>query len=120
MADLLSLKAYVPARKFDQSRRFYAALGFTESPGWGGTADFTCDGHTFRLQNFYVRDWAENFMLVMDVADVATWHARARAMLGSDRFVGMRIQGPMPVGDATVLHIWDPSGVLLILVQSPA
>ena len=40
-----SLKPYVPARDFDLSKRFYVALGFTMSEGWGGTADFALNGH---------------------------------------------------------------------------
>ncbi|MDN5882328.1 MAG: lactoylglutathione lyase [Nitrosospira sp.] len=80
-----SLRPYVPARDFELSKRFYAALGFTMSEGWGGTADFTLNGCGFRLQDYYVKDWANNFMFVVGV------------------------------DDAMVLHVLDPSGVLLVL-----
>jgi hypothetical protein len=33
--------------------------------GWGGTADFELNGHRFRLQDYYVQDWADNFMVFM-------------------------------------------------------
>ena len=59
------LKAYAPAKDFELSKRFYAALGFAMSEGWGGTADFELNGNRFRLRNYYVKDWADNFMLVM-------------------------------------------------------
>jgi hypothetical protein len=58
-------KVYMPAKDFELSKRFYAALGFSMSPGWGGTADFELGGHRFRLQDYYVRDWANNFMVVI-------------------------------------------------------
>ena len=48
------LKAYVPAKNFEKSKRFYAALGFSMSEGWGGAADFELNGNRFRLQNYSV------------------------------------------------------------------
>lgn len=112
-----SLKPYVPARDFELSRRFYAALGFTMSEGWGGTADFALDGHAFRLQNYYVQDWANNFMFVIDVEDVEAWHQRALELLGSNAFAGMSVKAPELVDGATVMHVIDPAGVLLVFVQ---
>ena len=61
------LKPYVPARDFELSKRFYLALGFVMTPGWGGTADFELGGSRFRLQDYYVADWANNSMIVMTV-----------------------------------------------------
>jgi nitrogen fixation protein len=46
-------KVYVPAKDFEQSKRFYAALGFNMSEGWGGTADFELNGNRFRLQDTF-------------------------------------------------------------------
>ena len=111
------LKAYVPAKNFDESKRFYLALGFSMSDGWGGTADFELNGHRFRLQDYYVKDWADNFMMVMRVDDVGAWHARARELLGSGEFPSMRIRPPASVDHFSVLHVVDPAGVLLIFVQ---
>lgn len=46
-------KVYVPAKDFEESKRFYAALGFNMSEGWGGTtADFELNGNRFRLQDY--------------------------------------------------------------------
>lgn len=114
---IIDLKAYVPARDFELSKRFYQALGFTMSEGWGGTADFEMNGHRFRLQNYYVKDWAENFMFVMGVEDIDAWHQRAREVIDGGQYPHARYAPPEPVGGARVLHIWDPCGVLLIFVQ---
>jgi len=115
--NITSLKPYVPARDFELSKRFYCALGFTMSEGWGGTADFAFNGHAFRLQDYYVADWANNFMFVMGVENVEAWHQHAVAMLESQEFAGMRVKAPESVDGSLVFHIWDPSGVLLVLVQ---
>ena len=112
-----NIKPYVPARDFELSRRFYSALGFSECEGWGGTADFTLDGHSFRLQNYYVSDWANNFMFVIEVESVESWHKRSIQLLESNVFPNMKVKAPEAVDDSLVLHIWDPSGVLLLFVQ---
>ena len=112
-----SLKPYVPAKDFELSKRFYTALGFTMSDGWGGTADFALTGHAFRLQDYYVQDWANNFMLVIGVDDVDAWHQRSLELLSSNAYPGMRVKPPEPVDDSMVLHVVDPTGVLLVFVQ---
>lgn len=111
------LKPYVPAKDFDKSQRFYSALGFKASEGWGGTVDFELDGYRFRLQDYYVKDWANNFMIIMGVDDVEAWHQHVRSVVDSGEFDNVRIKPPESVGDALVLHVVDPSGVLLIFVQ---
>jgi catechol 2,3-dioxygenase-like lactoylglutathione lyase family enzyme len=113
-------KVYMPAKDFEQSKRFYAALGFAMSEGWGGTADFELNGNRFRLQNYYVKDWAHNFMVVMGVDDVVAWHQHVRKVSDSGEFADIRIKPPEPVDGALVLHVTDPSGVLLVFVQKDA
>lgn len=114
MPTIRDLKAYVPAKDFETSKRFYSALGFTMSEGWGGTADFELNGWRFRLQNYYVVDWASNFMIVMRVDDVDAWHRLATEV--APAFTGVRVTEIEDVGDSRVLHVVDPSGVLLIFV----
>jgi catechol 2,3-dioxygenase-like lactoylglutathione lyase family enzyme len=111
-------KVYLPAKDFEKSKRFYQALGFTMSEGWGGTADFELGGNSFRLQNYYVKDWAENFMVKIGVDDVEAWHQRARQIAGSGELDGVRIKPPEVVENFLVLHVIDPSGVLLVFVQT--
>ena len=110
-------KPYVPAQDFELSKRFYTALGFNMSPGWGGTADFELNGCRFRLQDYYVKDWAENFMVVMGTDDVQAWHEHVQKVLESGEFGSARTSPPEAVDGAMVLHVIDPTGVLLIFVQ---
>lgn len=112
-----NFKVYVPARDFELSKRFYSALGFAMSEGWGGTADFELNGNRFRLQDYYVKDWANNFMVVMGVDDVEAWHGHVREIVEQRKFDSVRIKAPERVDDSLVLHVVDPSGVLLVFVQ---
>jgi hypothetical protein len=110
-------KVYMPAKDFEQSKRFYIALGFAMTEGWGGTADFELNGNRFRLQDYYVKDWANNFMVVMGVDDAEAWHQHALKIATSGDFDNIRIKPPETVDGSLVLHVVDPSGVLLVFVQ---
>jgi predicted enzyme related to lactoylglutathione lyase len=110
-------KVYMPAKNFELSKRFYAALGFAMTEGWGGTADFELNGYRFRLQDYYVKDWAENWMVVIDVDDVKMWHERVQLMARSGEFGSMSVREPHDVDGSMVLEVPDPSGVLLVFVQ---
>jgi hypothetical protein len=114
---ITALKIYVPAKDFELSKRFYSAVGFTLSEGWGGTADFTLCGHQFRLQDYYVKEWAENCMMVLGVDDIEAWHQHVRQVVEVGAFPRVRFTPPEPVDQSMVLHLWDPSGVLLVFVQ---
>jgi hypothetical protein len=114
---IIRLMPYVPAKDFEVSKRFFVSLGFTLSEGWGNSADFALNGYAFRLQNHYVQDWASNFIFLIDVDDVEAWHQRALELLNSKAIPSMRVKVPEPVDDSLVLHVWDPTGVLLVFVQ---
>jgi len=59
-------------------------------------------------------------MVVMGVDDVEAWHVRGNELVNSGEFGNIRVIPPESVDGAQVLHIVDPSGVLLIFVQSAA
>jgi hypothetical protein len=56
-------------------------------------------------------------MVVLPVDDVEAWHQHASKIAESGEFDSVRIQPPEAVDDFLVLHVTDPSGVLLIFVQ---
>jgi hypothetical protein len=111
------LVVYTPAADFEQSKRFYTALGFTLTPGWGDTVDCKLGAAVFRLQNYYVKDWAENFMMKFAVDDVQTWYEHAKKVINDGDFGNARHDEPEMIGDTKIFHIWDPCGVLLIFIQ---
>ncbi len=70
----------------------------------------------FRLQNYYVKDWADNFMMQFWVEDVQRWYEHAKSVIEKGSF-SARISPPEMIGDTTVCHVVDPSGVLLIFIN---
>lgn len=115
--EIIDLKVYAPAKDFEESKRFYTELGFTLTEAWGGTFDCELGGASFRLQNYYVRDWADNFMMRFEVDDVRAWHEHVKKIVAAGDYKGVRVMEPEVVGDTLLLHVVDPSGILLIFLQ---
>lgn len=111
------LLVYAPAKDFEQSKRFYAALGFTLTTGWGDTMDCRLGGAAFRLQNYYVKEWAENFMMKCSVDDVQAWYDKAKKVIAGGDYGLAKCEEIELIGDTKILHIVDPCGVLLIFIQ---
>jgi catechol 2,3-dioxygenase-like lactoylglutathione lyase family enzyme len=110
------LKIYTPAKDFVESKRFYQALGFELTEAWGGSVDCKLGNAEFRLQNYYAKEWAENFMMQFWVDDVDAWHEHAKSMIESGKF-NAGVKAPETVDGSKLFHVWDPCGVLLIFIQ---
>ena len=118
MPTISELVVYVPSRNYDVSKRFYAALGFAQTEGWGGTTDCSLGSAKFRLQNYYNKDWAENFMMLITVEDIEGWQAHAKEVIDNGDFEHARYDKEIElVGDTKLFHVWDPCGVLLIFIN---
>lgn len=113
------MKVFVPARDWEVSLAFYKAMGCTEN--WrheSGLAELQWGTTKFLLQNYYHKDWAENFMMQVMVDDAAAWYDHVKELADSGAFGGIRVNPPKaePWGQ-TITYVWDPSGVLLHLAQ---
>jgi hypothetical protein len=107
----VELKAFVPAKDFALSKRFYADLGFTQRSEGGGVAYFCVDNSAFLLQDFYEQALAENLVMHLLVTDVEAWRAHVDAQDLAGRY-GARITPltaqPWGIPEFVVI---DPSGV---------
>lgn len=113
------IRPFIPAKDFDQSKRFYSALGWeTQDVGPGLALVRLGDEQHFYIQNYYLKDVAENSMLHVTVEDAAAWHAHVAAILKRGDFPEARVQpaSRQPYA-ATVTFVHDPTGVLLHLCQ---
>lgn len=113
------LKAFVPARHFSLSRRFYVDLGFQENFAGSDVAEFEMDGFRFLLQNFYVAEHAGNFMMQVLCDDVTPWWEKLSAEKFAKRYPKMLLKVPktQPWG-LRVMFFSDPSGVLWHVADS--
>lgn len=120
MANLrtVEIKAFVPARDFALSKRFYADMGFTLASDTEGVAYFHHENVSFLLQDFYVKEAAENLMMHLLVEDVDAWWQRLHDTGLAERY-GVRIGAvelqPWRMRDFVLI---DPSGVLWRIAQN--
>lgn len=108
----IEIKAYVPARDFELSERFYGDLGFEIERLGGDLAYLHVGRSSFLLQRFYVKEHADNFMMHMLVPDVEAWWQRVVSQRLAERY-GVMAQPPedRPWGIRDFV-LNDPTGVL--------
>ena len=73
------IKAFVPARDFALSKQFYQDLGFELAWSSEDLAYLHHGNCSFLLQNFYVQEHADNFMMHLLVTDVDAWWRHVEA-----------------------------------------
>ena len=110
-------RPFVPAKDFDLSKRFYEALGFTKVLD-SEVAIFRIGASGFILQNYFQKEWAENFMMQLVVDDLDAWWAHIATLDLPTRFGVPQPKPPavQPWG-LRVAYVIDPSGVLWHVAQ---
>jgi len=114
------IQPFVPARDFEVSKQFYLALGFEMRFEDASVCGFNHPSGAFLLQNYYVKDWAENFMMAWGVDDLDAWHSHVLTLDLPARFA-VRAPSPperQPWG-LVISYLVDPSGVLWHVSQKP-
>lgn len=114
----VEMKAFVPAQDLPRSADFYRAIGF-EIPWINENMAYVRHGSTsFLLQQFYVKEHAENFMMSLLVESADDWYANVIAAGVIERF-GARVGRPEDrdwgIRDFPLV---DPSGVLWRIGQN--
>ncbi len=110
-------RPFLPAKDFEQSKRFYEALGF-EKRLEGEVAIFGVGSSSFILQRKFQKEWAENFMMQLMVDDLDGWWAHVSSLDLSAEFGVSEPKPPklQPWG-LRVAYLVDPSGVLWHVAQ---
>lgn len=105
-------RPFVPAKDFELSKRFYLGIGFQLLLD-GEVAIFGVGKTSFILQNYYNKDWAENFMMQLMVDDVDAWWAHLNRMDLPKNFPVVSLRPPeMQPWGLRISYLVDPSGVL--------
>jgi catechol 2,3-dioxygenase-like lactoylglutathione lyase family enzyme len=108
----IEAKAFVPARDFALSKRFYQDLGFELAWSSEDLAYLRRGNASFLLQNFYNKDHADNFMMHLLVEDADAWWRQVEEQ-GLQAKYGVRAEPPADrswgLRDFAII---DPTGVL--------
>jgi uncharacterized glyoxalase superfamily protein PhnB len=107
------LRAFVPAKDAEVSKRFYTDLGFTINFSNEQIAELQIGTFRFLLQTFYVAEHAGNFMMSLVVEDADAWWEHIVRQEIAKKYPGIMCQPPaMQPWGLRVLYLSDPSGVL--------
>lgn len=108
----LSIRPFIGATDFEESKAFYHDLGFAEVALSSGLSLFKKADCAFYLQNAFNRDWIDNTMVFLEVEDVQSFRDKLVALDLPAKYKNVRLT-PMRVdhwGRECFVH--DPSGVL--------
>ncbi|MBK6733973.1 MAG: glyoxalase [bacterium] len=110
-------RPFLPAKDFSLSKRFYEALGFTKVLD-DEVAIFGIGASSFVLQNYFQKDWAENFMMQLMVDDLDAWWTHMSSL---DLPASFGVPAPKPPTvqpwGLRIAYLVDPSGVLWHVAQ---
>jgi uncharacterized glyoxalase superfamily protein PhnB len=114
----VEVKAFVPSKDFALSKQFYQDLGFTLAWSSDDLAYFHCGNSSFLLQNFYVKEHADNFMMHLLVEDVEAWWRHVETQKLAEKY-GVNTEPPSdkPWGLRDFI-VTDPTSVLWRIGQN--
>lgn len=113
-----SARPFLPALDFAKSKAFYETLGFVLEMDNSDVAIFRIGATSFLLQNYYQKEWAENFMMQLLVDDLDAWWQHAMSLDLPTKF-GVPAPKPptMQPWGLRISYLVDPSGVLWHVAQ---
>lgn len=106
------IRAFVPAKNYEVEQKFYTSLGFQSSPADDGLTIFRKGNFSFYLQDYYQKEWADNFMMFMEVSNVDDWYAHLCQLELAENYPGIRLVDPVTEHWGRVCRLITPTGVL--------
>lgn len=114
----VEIKAFVPARNFSLSKRFYQDLGFSLAWSDDDLAYFRHGDSSFLLQNFSKEEPPDNFMMHLLVEDLdAWWHHVQEQQLIEKYSVKAEPPAARPWGMRDFVIV-DPTSVLWQIAEN--
>lgn len=108
-----NLRPFIGAKKFDESRKFYRELGFSESIISPDMSLFKVDEHmAFYLQDYYVKDWINNSMIFLEVENVDECWKELYNLGLVDKYKYVRLSEIKVFDWGRECFLHDPSGIL--------
>ncbi len=108
-----SVRAFIGAKDYEQSRSFYKDLGFEESIITGNMSYFKINETLgFYLQNAYVKDWVDNTMIFLEVENVDEHWSELQKLTLPEKYNGVRLTPIKNLDWGRECFLHDPSGVL--------
>lgn len=110
--NIKSVRPFIGSANFEKSRSFYRDFGFDEIVLTPKLSVFKSGDFAFYLQDAYVKDWIDNTMVFMEVADVNSFSSELESLELPAKFEGVRVSPVNREDWGSVLYVHDPCGIL--------
>jgi len=107
-----SIRPFIGAENFELSRSFYRDLGFEEKILSKDMSLFKTQELGFYLQDAYVKDWIDNTMIFLEVADVGRYWNELVALDLPAKYKNVRLTPIRKYDWGSECFLHDPSGIL--------
>ncbi len=108
----VSIRPFIGAKNYEQSRNFYRDLGFQESILTQNMSYFKTDVIGFYLQDAYVKDWVDNSMIFLEVEDVGRYWAELSKLDLIKKYKDVKLTPIRDYDWGRECFMHDPSGIL--------
>jgi|TARA_R110002126_G_scaffold289578_3_gene444825 hypothetical protein len=113
MPDFKSIRPFIGAKNFEESREFYKELEFLEIILSENMSVFKVDETlSFYLQKAYVKDWVDNSMLFLEVENLEVYLAELKNKQLTQKFPKVRLSEIIDNDWGKEFFLHDPSGIL--------
>lgn len=107
-----SIRPFIGAKDYQLSRSFYRDWGFQEVVLEPKLSYFEKEGIGFYLQDYYAKEWVDNSMVFMQVADVERFWNEVVALDLPSRYPGSKLVPIRTERWGKVCFVHDPSNIL--------
>ncbi len=108
--DIKLLRTFLPSIDFKVSRQFYIDLGFIIRWESDDLIEFGTKEHSFFLQKYYQKDWAENLMMQMFVSNLDSLYEVAEPLI--KKYENTKIKPIFSADYGRTFHVIGPAGEL--------
>jgi hypothetical protein len=113
---VIAMRPMVPARDYEISKRFYLDVGFRPRLLAERLFEMELGTFSFILQDYYIEDWANNFVMHVLVTDLDWWWRHISGLDLAGRY-GVKMLPPKQESWGVVADVVDPCGVLWRFTQ---
>ncbi|MFY9244032.1 MAG: glyoxalase [Polaribacter sp.] len=108
-----SIRPFLGAKNFEESRSFYNTLGFNETKLAENLSVFKVDEKlSFYLQKAYVKDWVDNSMLFLEVENIEDYLSELKLKKLTEKFSNVQLSEIVKNDWGKEFFLHDPSGIL--------
>ncbi len=107
-----SIRPFIGAKNFDESRSFYRDLGFEEVVLESKLSVLKNQEIAFYLQDYYAKEWIENTMIFVEVESADSYYEELQALNLQEKYKNIKLTPVRTMDWGKECFVHDPSGVL--------